>query len=67
VRRAWPYLLLAPGLAWLVVFFAVPSLNQFYVSLQEGNPEEGFAFAWNWSTYGDSISAYSDQFLRSFW
>jgi spermidine/putrescine transport system permease protein len=66
VRRAWPYLLLAPGLAWLIVFFAVPSLNQAYVSLQSGNPEDGFAFAWNWASYGDSLSAYGDQFLRSF-
>ena len=46
-----PLLLLAPGLAWLVVFFAIPALNQLYVSLQTGNFEVGYTFDWNWSTY----------------
>jgi spermidine/putrescine transport system permease protein len=64
-RILTPYLLLVPGLAWLVVFFLVPVLNQLYVSLQEGNFEIGYEFAWNWSTYSDAISAYDEQFLRS--
>jgi spermidine/putrescine transport system permease protein len=58
--------LLLPGLAWLVCFFAIPALNQAYVSLQDGNPEEGFAFAWNFSSYSDGLSAYGEQFVRSF-
>jgi spermidine/putrescine transport system permease protein len=58
--------LLLPGLTWLVCFFAIPALNQAYVSLQDGNPEEGFAFAWNFSSYSDGLSAYGEQFVRSF-
>jgi spermidine/putrescine transport system permease protein len=60
-----PFALLAPGLAWLVVFFLIPALTQLYVSLQEGNFEVGYTFAWNWSTYSDALSQYDEQFLRS--
>ena len=42
-RALWPYLLLLPGLLWLVVFFAAPLLNQLNVSLQTGNAETGFS------------------------
>jgi spermidine/putrescine transport system permease protein len=65
-RRLWPYILLLPGLAWLIAFFLVPLFTQTYVSLQTGNLEEGFEFNWAWSTYSDALSNYSDQFLRSF-
>ncbi len=64
-RLLTPYLLLLPGLAWLVVFFLVPALNQLYVSLQEGNFEVGYTFQWQFSTYTDAISTYDEQFLRS--
>ena len=65
-RALLPYLLLAPGLVWLIVFYLVPSLTQWYVSLQEGNLEEGYEFTWAWHTYSDAISEYGDQFVRSF-
>jgi spermidine/putrescine transport system permease protein len=65
-RRALiPYLLLGPGLLWLIIFFLVPLLNQLNVSLQAGNPETGYSFAWHWSTYSDALSAYHTQFFRS--
>jgi spermidine/putrescine transport system permease protein len=64
-RALWPYLLLVPGLLWLVVFFAVPLLNQLNVSLQTGDPEAGYTFAWHFATYGDALSSYHTQFLRS--
>ena len=64
-RALLPYLLLGPGLAWLLVFFLLPVLTQLYVSLQEGNVEIGYAFAWNWSSYSDALRTYDEQFLRS--
>src|SRR4028119_1637419 len=64
-RLLTPYLLLAPGLAWRVLFFLVPALNQLYVSLQDGNFEIGYTFQWNWSTYSDAIEQDDEQFLRS--
>ena len=65
-RALFPYLLLAPGLLWLVVFYLIPSLTQGYVSLQSGTLEEGYTFTWAWSTYSEALSDYGDQFLRSF-
>jgi spermidine/putrescine transport system permease protein len=65
-RALLPYALLAPGLIWLVLFFAIPLYYMGRVSLQEGGLFEGYHFAWNFSTYSDAISTYQDQFLRSF-
>jgi spermidine/putrescine transport system permease protein len=64
-RGLIPVLFIAPGLTWLVVFYAIPIVSQLWVSLQTGNPDDGFAQTWNWSVYPDSISEYSDQLLRS--
>ena len=44
-RRLLPWLFLAPGLAWLVVFFAIPLVNQLNVSLQTGDPVKVLSFA----------------------
>jgi spermidine/putrescine transport system permease protein len=64
-RALLPYLYLAPGMAWLILFFLIPLLNQANVSLQTGNPETGYGFAWHFATYTDAISAYRTQFGRS--
>jgi spermidine/putrescine transport system permease protein len=65
-RALFPYLLLLPGLAWLIVFFLVPTLTQGYVSLQTGNLEQGYQFTWAFNTYSDALSSYGEQFGRSF-
>jgi spermidine/putrescine transport system permease protein len=64
-RALLPYLLVGPGLVWLLVFFAIPAINQLWVSLQTGTPEEGFSQTYNWSVYPDAIGEYSEQLLRS--
>ncbi|WCB93890.1 Spermidine/putrescine transport system permease protein PotB [Baekduia alba] len=64
-RSLLPYLFLGPGLLWLIVFFAVPLVNQLGVSLMSGNPEDGYTLTWEWSTYSHAISDYSTQFGRS--
>ncbi len=64
-RALWPYLLLAPGLVWLLVFFAAPLLNQLNVSLQTGNVETGFSFSWHFATYTDALRIFDTQFFRS--
>ncbi len=64
-RALLPYLFVAPGLAWLLVFFAYPAVNQLWVSLQTGTAEEGFTQTWNWSVYPDEISEYHEQLVRS--
>ena len=65
-RSLFPYLLLGPGLLWLIVFFLIPILSQGYVSLQTGNVEQGYTFNWAFHNYTDSLSAYGAQFARSF-
>jgi len=64
-RRLLPWLFLGPGLLWLVVFFAIPLVNQLNVSLQTGDPETGYTFSWAFGTYVDAVSQYDTQFLRS--
>jgi spermidine/putrescine transport system permease protein len=67
-RHRWltPYLLLAPGLAWLAVFFAVPLGFLAYQSLQSGTFEFGYSFSWDWGNYWDAIDRYREQLTRSF-
>src|SRR5437588_9219437 len=64
-RRMAPYLLLAPGLAWLIFFFVVPMYYLGTTSLQRGSLEVGYTFSWAWSNYSDALSSYQTQFLRS--
>jgi spermidine/putrescine transport system permease protein len=64
-RSLLPWLFLGPGLLWLLLFFAIPLLNQVYVSLQTGDPETGYSFTWAFSTYSDAIRDYHEQFVRS--
>jgi len=63
--RAVPYLLIAPGLAWLAVLFVVPLYYLVTTSLQSGDIYEGFSLTWRWSNYGDMLSQYRPQLVRS--
>jgi spermidine/putrescine transport system permease protein len=63
--RLAPYLIGLPGGLWLLIFFALPLLVMFSLSLQSGNAEEGFRFTWAWSNYTDAWDFYSTQFIRS--
>ncbi len=64
-RALLPWLIVGPGLLWLIVFFAIPLVQQLIVSLMTGNPEQGFEFDWAFGTYSEVISDYHEQFLRS--
>jgi len=65
-RGLTPYLLLAPGLLYLAVFFAVPLGFLIHQSLESGNFDVGYAFTWAWGNYRDAINGYGAQFARSF-
>jgi spermidine/putrescine transport system permease protein len=65
-KRALPYALLAPGLGWLAIFFAIPLGYMLFESLKTGSIDTGYIFDWAFSNYTDSISEYEEQFLRSF-
>jgi spermidine/putrescine transport system permease protein len=66
-RHRWltPYLLLAPGVAFLALFFLVPLYYLAHTSLEEERGDFVFVFAWAWENYTDSVGQFSDQFLRS--
>src|SRR5213082_981323 len=64
-RGLTPYLLLAPGVAWLAVFFLVPLGFLAYQSLQSGNIDFGYAFTWAWGNYWHAFRDYHAQFVRS--
>jgi spermidine/putrescine transport system permease protein len=64
-RQLTPYLLLAPGVIWLVVFFVVPLGFLGYQSLQSGNIDFGYAFTWSWGNYWNALRDYRAQFVRS--
>ncbi|MFF1871113.1 ABC transporter permease [Kitasatospora herbaricolor] len=65
-RKLTAYWLLLPGIAWLVVFFAVPMVYQGSTSLQTGSLEQGFKLTWHFATYWDALGEYKWHFVRSF-
>src|SRR5215210_3192407 len=65
-KVALPYLLLLPGLGWLVLFFAIPLVIMFLESLKTGTIDTGFRLTWEWSNYSDALKNYDEQFIRSF-
>jgi spermidine/putrescine transport system permease protein len=68
-RHRWltPYLLLLPGIVWLLIFFVVPLGFLGHQSLEQGDAFGfGYRFTWAWSNFGDAISTYHPQLIRSF-
>jgi spermidine/putrescine transport system permease protein len=61
-----PYLLLVPGLGWLLIFFVIPLVIMAIESLKTGSIDTGFQLTWEFSNYTDALSNYDEQFLRSF-
>jgi spermidine/putrescine transport system permease protein len=64
-RGLIPYLLTMPGVLWLVLFFVVPMVTMFSVSLQEGSLEEGFVFTGHWQNYTEQLALYKEHIFRS--
>lgn len=64
-RSLAPYLLLLPGLTWLGVFYVWPTIQMFFISLQEGSLATGYRLTWHWQTYGDVFTKYDTQLVRS--
>ena len=65
-RAGLPYLLLLPGLGWLLIFFAIPLAYMAFESLKSGTLDTGYVFDWSFSNYSDALSDFSEQFVRSF-
>lgn len=70
LKRGWIAIgLLAPGLAYLVLFFLAPLVALVLTSLQiapEGAGKGEYVAAFNWNNYVDAIQSYWPHIVRSF-
>jgi spermidine/putrescine transport system permease protein len=64
-RGSIPYLLLLPGVAWLLLFYVYPAVQLFLVSLWTGNITEGYRQTWNFGIYAEGFSEYWPWIVRS--
>jgi spermidine/putrescine transport system permease protein len=66
-RRRWllPYLLMAPGLLWLALFFVLPNIQMVLMSLSTGTLRSGFEFTWAFENYVDAITRFPDNVINS--
>jgi spermidine/putrescine transport system permease protein len=62
---ATAYFLLIPGLFYLLVFYVIPTVQMFMVSLWTGNVQDGYQLTFNFSIYPKAVNQYGDQFVRS--
>jgi spermidine/putrescine transport system permease protein len=62
------YLLLLPGILWLIVFFIVPTIQLGATALYDpnGSLDTGYAMTFAFGNYIDALTQYQEQFLRSF-
>ena len=60
------YLLLIPGVAWLLLFFAGPTVQLVATSLYDpnGSLDTGYSMAWEFSNYLTVLRTYEEQFIR---
>ena len=63
--RAVPYLLLAPGLLWLILFYVIPAVQMFTYSISTGTLETGFTMTFGVDAYATAIDRFGRQFLNS--
>jgi spermidine/putrescine transport system permease protein len=60
-----PYLLLAPGLLWLLYFFVWPAVQMFLMSISSGTLDNGFRLTGTLKPYGDALTKFSTQWGNS--
>jgi spermidine/putrescine transport system permease protein len=64
-RALAPYLLIAPGGGWLLLFFLLPIVTLAIMSLESGDFISGFDFTWNFDNYTHGFTLYSEQYLHA--
>ena len=66
-RRRWllPYLLIAPGLLWLALFFILPNIQMVLMSLSSGTIRSGFEFTWAFENYVEALTRFPDNVVNS--
>ncbi|HEY3335008.1 MAG TPA: ABC transporter permease [Candidatus Limnocylindrales bacterium] len=64
-NKAVPWLLLAPGLLWLLVFYVLPVVQMFTYSVSTGSIETGFTMTMSADAYVEALTKFGKQFLNS--
>jgi spermidine/putrescine transport system permease protein len=65
-KRLPAYLLLAPGLIWLTLFFVIPMYFMGEMALRSGSLETGgFVFSWEWANFTGALEGRGGQVLRT--
>ncbi len=69
-RRKWliPWLLMLPGLLWLILFFVIPNIRMLQMALSTGTLLLGFQSppdVWAFSNFPDNITKYSSNLVNS--
>jgi len=65
-RSIIPYVLLAPGMLWLTVFYVYPGFQMFLASFWSGTLEQGFTFSLdNVSNYTNALDQFAPYYVRS--
>ena len=60
-----PYLLLIPGIGWLLLFYVYPAIQLFLVSLWTGTLSQGYNMTWNFGIYAEGFTEYWPWIVRS--
>jgi spermidine/putrescine transport system permease protein len=64
-RGLVPWLLMAPGLAWLILFFVLPNVQMLAMSLSTGTISRGWTLTWDFANFSDALTQFPDQFRNS--
>jgi len=65
LSKVAPYILLAPGILWLVYFFIWPSIQMFLMSISSGTLDSGFQVTGSTQAYADALGKFQVQFGNS--
>jgi spermidine/putrescine transport system permease protein len=65
IGRATPFLLLAPGILWLLIFFVVPSIQMFLTSVSTGSVDSGFKLTFSPKAYETAFTRFPRQLTNS--
>jgi spermidine/putrescine transport system permease protein len=65
IKRVTPYLLLAPGILWLLFFFVIPTLQMFLTSLSTGSIDTGFKLTFSTAAYQTAFTKFPKQITNS--
>jgi len=65
LRPLVPYLLLAPGMLWLLIFIVVPAIQMFLTSVSSGTLDEGFKLTFTTAGYARALGRFPTQFTNS--